>query len=35
MKKQISQSELIMEFFTNNSNVDLEHPIIVDWLTDE
>ena len=34
-KKPQSQSELLMEFFKNNSNRNIPHPEIVDWATIE
>jgi len=33
MKKDITQMELIMEFFKKHPNRDVEHPEIVDWVT--
>lgn len=33
MKKDITQMELIMEFFKKNPNRDIAHPEIVDWVT--
>jgi hypothetical protein len=33
--KKITQSELIMEYFIKNSNKNISHPEIVDWLTSE
>lgn len=35
MKKQVVQSELIMEYFLKNPNREIKHPEIVDWVTDE
>lgn len=35
MSKSISQRDLIMEFFYNNSLREISHPEIVDWLTTE
>ncbi len=32
---EITQKEIIMEFFKSNPNRDIEHPEIVDWATDE
>lgn len=31
----ITQKELIIEFFKNNSNRNIEHPEVVDWCTEE
>jgi len=31
----ITQKELLMEFFENNPNRDVEHPEVVDWVTEE
>ncbi len=33
--KEITQSEIIMEFFKNNPNRNIEHPEIVDWVNKE
>jgi hypothetical protein len=33
--KKITQSEIIMEFFKNNPNRNIQHPEIVDWVTFE
>lgn len=35
MKKEISQKNLVMEFFRKNPNRNVEHPEVVDWLTSE
>ncbi len=32
---EISQNEIIIEFFKNNPNRDIKHPEIVDWATSE
>lgn len=34
-KKQISQLDLIMEFFKANPKRDISHPEVVDWVTNE
>lgn len=33
-KDNIIQKDLIIEFFKNNQNRDIEHPEVVDWVTD-
>lgn len=33
--KEISQNDIIMEYFKNNPYRDIEHPEIVDWVTNE
>jgi hypothetical protein len=35
MDKELTQRKLVIEFFENNSNRDIEHPEVVDWLTKE
>lgn len=35
MKTFITQKELLIEFFKNNPNRDIEHPEVVDWVTKE
>jgi len=35
MKKEISQLELLKEFFKNNPLRDIKHPEVVDWVTKE
>ena len=35
MDKQISQLDLIMEFFKANPKRDISHPEVVDWVSDE
>lgn len=35
MKTFITQKELLIEFFKNNPNRDIEHPEVVDWATKE
>lgn len=32
---EISQTELLKEFFINNPNRDIKHPEVVDWVTEE
>ena len=32
--KNITQIELVKQYFKNNPNRDIKHPEIVDWLTD-
>ncbi len=32
---EVTQNDLIMEFFVNNPNRDIHHPEIVDWVTKE
>ena len=34
-KKEISQLDLIMEYFKTHPNKDIPHPEVVDWLTNE
>src|SRR3989344_444624 len=34
-KKQISQKDLLVEFYTNNPKRDIPHPEVVDWVTKE
>lgn len=34
-KKQISQLDLIMEFFKANPKRDISHPEVVDWVSAE
>ncbi|MBI5808208.1 MAG: HNH endonuclease [Ignavibacteriales bacterium] len=35
MKTSITQKELLIEFFKNNPNRNIEHPEVVDWVTQE
>ncbi|HAJ98653.1 MAG TPA: HNH endonuclease [Bacteroidales bacterium] len=35
MKKQISQSDLILDFFRENPKRNIKHPEVVDWVTKE
>lgn len=35
MPKQITQTELVMEYFESNPNRPIPHPEVVDWLTSE
>lgn len=35
MKKDVVQSDLIMEYFIKNPNREIKHPEIVDWVTEE
>ena len=32
---EITQEEMVMEYFINNPNMDIRHPEIVDWVTSE
>jgi len=32
---EITQEEIVMEYFINNPNRDIRHPEIVDWVTSE
>lgn len=35
MNKNLTQKELLIEFFENNPNRDIKHPEVVDWVTTE
>jgi hypothetical protein len=35
MDDDITQAKIIMEFFTNNPNRDIQHPEVVDWVSEE
>ncbi|WP_062327732.1 HNH endonuclease [Treponema endosymbiont of Eucomonympha sp.] len=35
MDDDITQTKIIMEFFTNNPNRDIQHPEVVDWVSEE
>jgi hypothetical protein len=35
MNKNLTQMKLVIEFFKNNPNRDIQHPEVVDWLTKE
>ena len=35
MKKQISQADLILDFFRKNPKRNIKHPEVVDWVTKE
>jgi hypothetical protein len=35
MKNHLTQKALLIEFFENNSNRDIKHPEVVDWVTAE
>jgi len=35
MSNQITQKDLLIEFFRNNPNRNIEHPEVVDWVTEE
>jgi len=35
MNNELTQRELVIEFFKMNPNRDIEHPEVVDWLTEE
>lgn len=34
-KKEISQKDILIEFYTKNPNKDISHPEVVDWVTKE
>lgn len=35
VKKKISQKDILIEFYINNPNRDIQHPEVVDWVTKE